>query len=280
MTSTTLPYSTPVWSVSGYTHMRQSTWLLVHFLGVSFWSMFRIQRNAWFDSGYNICFSLQSFFEEAHTLSALVLVLHAPCLLVWTSFLRPVVSGSHLFYLVFCMRSTVLRFYGRCSLDTSYSALLGSTVDTCYCQSTSSWVLHGVFLLIAMHCAVFLRGFQALMPCIMPGMDQEGQLRGVAVTVHHGRRHPCRNAEADPHGPCDQEIPLLLDKVIDVPVVQVVLLPGFSPDVQKTVAIPTGAVLGRFRPDSAETRDDSTVAVLGQGCGHTCYSGVQTCRKL
>ena len=33
--------------------------------------------------------------------------------------------------------------------------------------------------------------------------------------------------------------------VIDVPVVQDVLLPGFSPDVQKTVAIPTGAVLGQ-----------------------------------
>ena len=44
--------------------------------------------------------------------------------------------------------------------------------------------------------------------------------------------------------------------------------------------VPTGAVLGRFGPDSAETRDDSTVAVLGQGCGHACCSWVQTCRKL
>ena len=47
-----------------------------------------------------------------------------------------------------------------------------------------------------------------------------------AVTVHHGRRHPCHYAEADPHGPCDQEIPLLLDIVIDFPVVQVVQFPG------------------------------------------------------
>ena len=28
-----------------------------------------------------------------------------------------------------------------------------------------------------------------------------------AVTVHHGRRHTCHYAEADPCGPCDQEIP-------------------------------------------------------------------------
>ena len=41
-----------------------------------------------------------------------------------------------------------------------------------------------------------------------------------------------------------KEIPMLLDKVIDVPVVQVVQLPGCGPDVQNTVAIPTGAVLG------------------------------------
>ena len=47
-----------------------------------------------------------------------------------------------------------------------------------------------------------------------------------AVTVHHGRRHPCHYAEADPHGPCDQEIPLLLDIVNDFPVVQVVQFPG------------------------------------------------------
>ena len=40
------------------------------------------------------------------------------------------------------------------------------------------------------------------------------------------------------------EIPQLLDTVIYVPVVQVVLLPGCGLDVQKTVAIPTGAVLG------------------------------------
>ena len=37
-----------------------------------------------------------------------------------------------------------------------------------------------------------------------------------------GRRHPRHYAEADPHGPCDQEIPLLLDTVVDVPVVKVV----------------------------------------------------------
>ena len=49
---------------------------------------------------------------------------------------------------------------------------------------------------------------------------------------------------------------------------------------QKTVEIPTNAVLGRFRPDGADTRDDSTVAVFGQGCGHACYSGVQTCKQL
>ena len=45
--------------------------------------------------------------------------------------------------------------------------------------------------------------------------------------------------------PWSREIPLLLEKVIDVPVVQVVLLPRCGPDVQKTVAIPTGPVLGQ-----------------------------------
>ena len=48
-----------------------------------------------------------------------------------------------------------------------------------------------------------------------------------AVTVHHGRRHSCHYAEADPHGPCDQQILLLLDTVIDFPVVQVVQFPGW-----------------------------------------------------
>ena len=43
-----------------------------------------------------------------------------------------------------------------------------------------------------------------------------------AVTVHHGRRHPRHVAEADPNGPCDQETSLLLDTVVDVPVVKVV----------------------------------------------------------
>ena len=51
-------------------------------------------------------------------------------------------------------------------------------------------------------------------------------------------------------------------------------------DSAENCGVPTGAVLGRFRPDSAETRDDITVAGLGQGCGHVCYSGVQMCRKL
>ena len=40
-----------------------------------------------------------------------------------------------------CLRSTVIRFSGRRLPDFSYSALLGSTVDTCYCQSTVLWVL-------------------------------------------------------------------------------------------------------------------------------------------
>ena len=81
--------------------------------------------------------------------------------------------------------------------------------------------------------AVFLRGVQALMRCIMVGMDQQEQfmapctkLRKFRSSVHHGRRHPCHYAEADRHGPCDQEIPLLLDTVIDIPVVQVVQLLG------------------------------------------------------
>ena len=56
-----------------------------------------------------------------------------------------------------------------------------------------------------------------------------------------------------------KEIPLLLDKVIDVLVVQVVQLPGWWSRRAETVAIPAGAVLGhcvhaRCRlPDSAET---------------------------
>ena len=36
------------------------SWLFVQFLGDYFWSMFRTQRNAWFDSGYNICGNLRS----------------------------------------------------------------------------------------------------------------------------------------------------------------------------------------------------------------------------
>ena len=210
-----LPYSTPVWFVSGYTHMRQSTWLLVHFLGVSFWSMFRIQRNAWFDSGYNICFSLQSFFEEAHTLSALVaarqwharlvllvLVLHAPCFLVWTLFPRPVVSGSHLFYLVFPEKysSSILWemlsgyvVFSASRFDSGYMLLpvyvVVGTVSVFSAMLVPQWytlcVNHGVFCWLR---CMFLRGFQALMPCIMPGMDQRdsyvaSQLQFILVVV-------------------------------------------------------------------------------------------------
>ena len=43
--------------------------------------------------------------------------------------------------------------------------------------------------------AVFLRGFQALM---------RGTVCGSAVAVHQGRRHPCRNAEADRSGQSDR----------------------------------------------------------------------------
>ena len=71
-----------------------------------------------------------------------------------------------------------------------YSSLLGSTGDTFYCQSTASWVLSpctAQCLFLTGTCyasvteflagcdaplAVFLRGFQALMPCIMAGLDQ------------------------------------------------------------------------------------------------------------
>ena len=35
----------------------------------------------------------------------------------------------------------MLIFWEMTSRWMPYSALLGSTVDTCYCQSTSSWVL-------------------------------------------------------------------------------------------------------------------------------------------
>ena len=67
--------------------------------------------------------------------------------------------------------------------------------------------------------------------------------------VLSGRRFHCR---------------LLLDKVFVVSVVQVVLLPGCGPDVQKTVAIPIGAVHGhgvhaRSCPDSADNRGASKV---------------------
>ena len=56
----------------------------------------------------------------------------------------------------------------------------------------------------------------------MAGLDQR------TVTVHHGRRHPCHYAERRlPWILVTQEIPLLLDTVIEFPVVQVVQLPGW-----------------------------------------------------
>ena len=56
------------------------------------------------------------------------------------------------------------------------------------------------------------------MPCIMAGL----QLQFIMVVVI-----PVITQRQIPHGPCDQETPLLLDTVIDVPVVQVVQLPGW-----------------------------------------------------
>ena len=87
-------------------------------------------------------------------------------------------------------------------------------------------------------------------------------------------------------GPCFAQVQFLdrllrlLDVAVATPQVQflvTVYVPvvGASGAVgqtaQKTVEILPGAVLGRFRPDSADTREDSTVAVLKQGQRHVPF---------
>ena len=63
-------------------------------------------------------------------------------------------------------------FSGRLLLDFfPYSTLFGSTVDACVCQSSEVWGL-----LVAMHLALCsFVVFQALVRCIMAGMDQQEQ---------------------------------------------------------------------------------------------------------
>ena len=71
--------------------------------------------------------------------------------------------------------------------------------------------------------AVFLRGFQALMRCIMAGMDQQEPVCGAVqktaespqLQFIYGRRHSFRAAESDPHGPVGR-------KTIEVPQLQYV----------------------------------------------------------
>ena len=58
-----------------------------------------------------------------------------------------------------------------------------------------------------------------------PGCSHHGRYGpegGLRRAVHQGRLHSCRYAEADPMVSQTIEIPQLLDKVVDVPVVQVV----------------------------------------------------------
>ena len=82
-------------------------------------------------------------------------------------------------------------------------------------------VCPGLVLLVSTHFALcFLLCFQALMPCIMAGMDQKDIFCGSAVAVCLGRCHPCRCAEFIPWSRqfVRPGIPKLLHMVVDVPV--------------------------------------------------------------
>ena len=57
--------------------------------------------------------------------------------------------------------------------------------------------------------AVFLRGFQALMRCIMAvyvAVHKTAEIPQLQF-INHGRRHSLRGAEADPHGPDYSAVP-------------------------------------------------------------------------
>ena len=152
-------------------------------------------------------------------------------------------------------------YSGRRPPDTSYSALLGSTVDTCYCQSTGFWgvsvfstklgpqwympcVSHGVCLLVTMHVALCSsRGCQA-----HGRYEPDGQVRGeiqadMPVVLNTGAcGSDCRKTLDFPQFQfvkvvdfsfvlqrllfmvlATKEIPQLrVDKVVDAPFMQVV----------------------------------------------------------
>ena len=111
-------------------------------------------------------------------------------------FLQPLVPGSRLFFFCFCLRSAVTpSFWELTSGGIPYSALIGLTVDTWYCQSTEAFVrisyfLRGflgaalvsttaVCLVVSPHFApCFLQCSQALMSHIMASNEPEGQLCG------------------------------------------------------------------------------------------------------
>ena len=61
--------------------------------------------------------------------------------------LRPLVSGSFLFG-AGLPEEYVRRFSGRILLDSSYSSLLGLTVDTCYCYVVVSTVSENSAMLV------------------------------------------------------------------------------------------------------------------------------------
>ena len=250
-----------------------------------FWE--KSSRNAvfsasWFDRGYMLLTSLRWLFLYLVTrILRLILVLLSVAR-VWRV---PLVPGSHQF--------------GVCREEYMKIGFLVLLVMTHFAL-----------------CSLLL--FSAQMLGIMAGMNQQEQF--VAPSRELRMFRSCSSSLVVNFSVVVQRpIPMVLtvqadhsnspvqffDKVIDGPVVQgvqVVLLPGCGGDstgavleqgdmpvVERQVSWsgkcrklrnPTGAVLGRFRPDSAETRDDSTVAVLGQGCGHACCYGVQTCRKL
>ena len=107
-------------------------------------------------------------------------------------------------------------------------------------------VSHGVSCLVVdAPRAVFLRGVQALMPCIMAGMDQRdsyvaSQLQFIMVVVI-----PVITQRQIPMVLVTKKFPWCWTKVIDVPVVQVVQLPGWWSRRAENCGFSTVAVLGR-----------------------------------
>ena len=154
-------------------------------------------------------------------------------------FLQPLVSGSACLMLVCLRRTKTQFFFGKILPDMPYSALLGSTVDTCYCQSAPSWVLGscdrlssfsvarvlrvplvpgshlfsvcreeyrkiGLFsAMLVSTTAVVCSGLVMLTSRYVPFFCSQAQLRCILACLDEKDSyvvHPCRGAEAYSHG--------------------------------------------------------------------------------